>query len=116
MKRTIGICTTMIMFAGTIGLSAAYAAPSESGAHRNPIEVTGCLQQGPAAKEYVLRTSDGTTWGINETDMLMNDYLGQTVTISGDATHPTASERAAGEAHHYLQARDVVVESESCQK
>jgi hypothetical protein len=116
MKRTIGICTTMIMFVGSFGLVGAYAVPSAAGVHRNPIEVTGCLQQGPTAKEYLLHTSDGSTWGINETDMLMNDYLGRTVTIAGDETHPTASERSAGGAHHYLFARDVVVESESCQK
>lgn len=116
MKRTIGICTTMIMFAGTFGLSAAYAAPSEASAHRNGIEVTGCLEQGPTAKEYLLHTTNGTTWGINESGMMMNDYLGRTVTIAGDATHPDVSERSAGGAHHYLLARDLVVESESCQK
>jgi hypothetical protein len=116
MKRTISMSAAAIMFVGTFGLAGAYAAPSETGSHRNPVEVTGCLQQGPTAKEYLLHASNGTTWGINETDMLMNDYLGRTVTIAGDATHPTASERTSGGAHHYLLARDVVVESESCQK
>jgi hypothetical protein len=116
MKRTIGISAAAIMFVGTFGLAGAYAAPSEAGVHRNPVEITGCLEPGPTAKEYLLHSSDGTTWGINETDMLMNDYVGRTVTIAGDATRPDASERTAGGAHHYLLARDLVVESESCQK
>jgi hypothetical protein len=116
MKRTIGICTTTIMFLGAFGLAAANAAPFSSVSRRNPVEVTGCLQQGPTAKEYLLHSSDGTTWGINETDMLMNDYLGRTVTISGDVTRPTAPERTVGGTNHYLLARDLVVENESCQK
>jgi hypothetical protein len=116
MKSTLGICTTTIMFLGSFGLAGAYAAPSETGSHRSPVEITGCLQQGPTAKEYLLQASDGTTWGINETDMLMNGYVGRTVTVAGDATHPNASERTAGGAHRYLMARDIVVENETCQK
>jgi hypothetical protein len=116
MKRTIGISAAAILFVGTLGSSTALAAPSASSQHPGTTEVTGCLQQGPAAKEYLLQTSDGTIWGINETDMLMNNYLGHTVTISGDQIRPTASERNAGGAHHFLKAMDVVVDSESCQK
>ena len=116
MKRTVGILATSIMFVGTVALGTALAAPPETGALRGPISVTGCLQQGPVAKEYLLHASDGTSWGINETDMLMNDYLGRTVTIAGDTMHPTAAERTEGGAHHYLLARDLVVEGESCQK
>ena len=48
--------------------------------------------------------------------MLINDYVGQTVTVVGDATRPTVSERTAGGAQHYLKAMDLVVESETCQK
>ena len=116
MKRTMGILATSIMFVGTVGLGTAFAAPAATGAHRGPISVTGCLQQGPVAKEYLLHASDGTTWGVNETDMHMNNYLGKTVTVSGDAMHSTASEEKAGGAHHYLKAFDVLVESQSCQK
>ena len=62
----------------------------------------------------MLRTSDGTTWGVRETDMLMNNYVDHEVTVAGDPVHPTASERSAGGAHHFLRAYDVVVESDSC--
>jgi hypothetical protein len=54
--------------------------------------------------------------GINETDMLMNNYVGHTVTIAGDSTRATASERSAGGAQHYLHAYDVVVDSSTCNK
>jgi hypothetical protein len=70
---------------------------------RTPTEVTGCLEQGSTAKEYLLKASDGTTWGINEADMLMNNYVDHTVTVSGDRVHPTAAER--NDAQHFLRAR-----------
>jgi len=104
-----------LFFLGTLGLGSAYAAPS---AHHmtKATEITGCLQQGPDAKEYLIQATDGTTWGVNEADMHMNNYVGKTVTVSGDQMRPTAAERTDGGASHYLQARDIVVESQSCQK
>ena len=57
---------------------------------------------------------DAATWGINESDMLMNNYVDHTVTVSGDRVHPTAAER--NDAQHFLRAYDVVVQSSTCQK
>jgi hypothetical protein len=48
--------------------------------------------------------------------MYVNNYVGQTVTVVGDAMRPTADERIDGGAQHYLKAMDLVVESERCQK
>ena len=48
--------------------------------------------------------------------MYVNNYVGQAVTVVGDAMRPTADERTDGGAQHYLRAMDLVVESESCQK
>jgi hypothetical protein len=104
------------MLFGITGSLALFAKPASHTASRQPTEITGCLEQGPTAKEYLLKASDGTVWGINETDMLMNNYVDHTVTVSGDITHPSTSERDAGGAHHYLRAYDVVVDSSSCQK
>jgi hypothetical protein len=98
----------------TLGSMALYAAPASHSVSRGATEVTGCLEQGPTAKEYLLKTSDGTTWGINETDMLMNNYVDHTVTVSGDRVHPISAER--NDAQHFLRAYDVVVESSNCQK
>ena len=83
MKATTGIWAATIMFAGTLGvLTAQAASPSKTG-YKAPVEITGCLEQGPVAKEYKLQASDGTTWGIRESDMLMNNYLNHEVTVSG---------------------------------
>ena len=112
MNRIRTISASAVFLVSTLGLSTAYAAPSATEA----IEITGCLEQGPVAKEYLLQASDGTTWGVNEADLRMNNYVGRRVTVAGDATHPTAAERTDGGAKHYLRAMDIVVESESCSK
>ena len=114
MKATISLWITTLMFFGTLGTLAAHATSASNTVSRQAVEVTGCLEQGPTAKEYLLKTSDGATWGINETDMLMNNYVDHTVTVSGDRVHPTAAER--NDAQHFLRAYDVVVESSHCQK
>lgn len=116
MKSTITIWAAAIMFVGTLGLSSAHATNASQAMYKKPVEVTGCLQQGPVSKEYLIQASDGTTWGINEADMYVNNYVGQTVTVVGDAMRPTADERIDGGAQHYLKAMDLVVESERCQK
>ena len=116
MKTNIGIWATAIMFAGTFGALTAHANSTPKASYRAPVEVTGCLEPGPAAKEYVLKASDGTTWGIRESDMLMNNYVGHEVTVAGDPIHPTASERSTVGAHHLIRAYDLAVESNSCSK
>ena len=117
MKHTIGIWTIAVLFAGTFGLATAYAEPAPAGAHNGPIAITGCLQPGPVAKEYLLTTSDGSTWGLNEDrDLMLNDFVGESVTVSGDPIHPSAVEQKEGGAHHYIKARDLVVENSNCQK
>jgi hypothetical protein len=115
MKSVIRIWVAAMMLVVSMGLTSAHAA-NPSQATYKPVEVTGCLQQGPVAKEYLIQGSDGTTWGINEADMYVNNYVGQTVTVVGDAMRPTADERTDGGPQHYLRAMDLVVESESCQK
>jgi hypothetical protein len=116
MKAKIGIWATAIMFAGTFGVVTAHATSAPTASYKAPVEVTGCLVPGPAAKEYLLKASDGTTWGIRESGMLMNNYVDHEVTVSGDPIHPSSSERAAADAHHFIRAYDVAVESNSCTK
>jgi hypothetical protein len=116
MNRIRTISASAVFLASTLGLSTAYATPSATHSKTKAIEITGCLEQGPVAKEYLLQASDGTTWGVNEADLRINNYVGRTVTVAGDATHPTAAERMDGGAKQYLRAMDIVLESESCSK
>ncbi len=115
MKRALYLSAAAVLFFAAAGLSNAFASTSHPASASHAMEVTGCLQPGPVAKEYILHATDGTAWGVNETDMLLNNYIGHSVTVSGDTVHATSSERKAGGASHYLLARDVVVENQSCQ-
>ena len=116
MKSNIGVWATAIMLAGTLGALTAQAAPASKATTKGPTEITGCLEQGPAAKDYVLRASDGTTWGVREKDMMMNNYISHEVTVAGDVFHPTASERTAAGTNHFLRAYDLVVDSDTCSR
>lgn len=101
---------------GTVGVTSVYAANATQATYRKPVEVTGCLEQGPVAKEYLIRGNDGTTWGVNEADMMMNHFVDKKVTVVGDAMRPTADEKIDGGAQHYIKAMDLVLESERCPK
>jgi len=116
MKKTSRILIAAVILVGTLGLGDAYATNASKATYKQPIEVTGCLQQGPVAKEYLIQDSAGKTWGVNEGDMYINHYVGHTVTVVGDAVRPTADERVEGGAQQYLIARDLAVENKSCRK
>ncbi len=123
MKRNISTWIAAIVFVGALSLASAQATTAPQATNK-VVEITGCLQQGPAAKEYILQSNDGSTWVVTSVDrnMYMNDYVGQTVTVSGDAVHPSArlrtvsAQQNAPKINHYLRARDVAVVSETCKK
>ena len=122
MKRKSGTWIAAIVFLLVLALGSAQAETAQQTLHKT-VEITGCVQQGPAAKEYVLLGNDGSTWGVISAgkDMYMNDYVGETVTIVGDSMRPSARLKAAAEQNsqgiqHYARAMDVAVESETCQK
>ncbi len=124
MKGKISTWTAVVLFVSAMALATAQATPAPQLTHKKTVEITGCLQQGPVAKEYLLTSNDGTTWGVTSADknMYMNDYVGQTVTVTGDAVHPSArlktvsSQENSPTINHHVRAMDVVVESASCKK
>jgi hypothetical protein len=124
MKGKVSIWAAVALFVGAMALASAQATPAPQATHNKTVEITGCFQQGPVAKEYLLLSNDGTTWGVTSADknMYMNDYVGQTVTITGDTVHPSArlktvaSTQDSPTIQHYLRAMDVVVENTTCKK
>jgi hypothetical protein len=123
MKTMISKWMAAILFAGTLGLASAQAASSPA-SYKKPVELTGCLEQGPIAKEYLLRTNDGKTWAVTsaDRDMYMNNYAGQMVTVAGDREHLTTTMKTASIDNQpitvvgHLRAMDLTVDSETCQK
>ena len=115
MNKTIGIWTAALALFFTLGLAEAYAAPASHSGYGKTVELTGCLQQGPTAKEYMIQNGDGVTWGVNEADLYLNHYVGQNVTITGSTMRATTAERKDGGAHHSVEAMDIEVNSQHCQ-
>jgi len=124
MKNTISIWASAVMFVGTLGLACAHASTTAQASYKKPVEVTGCLQQAPIAREYFLYAKDGSVWELSSADkeMYMNNYVGQTVTVAGDPMHSkaalktVASGQGSQEVKGHLRAMDLVVDSEQCQK
>ena len=117
MKKSLLIASAAVFLFAT-GPMMASTAPTHAMSQTHPTDVTGCLEPGPVAKEYLVRSADGTEWGVNENDrdLRLNNYVGRMVTIVGDQEHASKAEREEGGASHYLYARDVMVAGESCQK
>ncbi len=46
-------------------------------------DVTGCLSQGDTAKEFVLKSSDGSTWEVQSDKIALAGHVGHTVTATG---------------------------------
>lgn len=123
MKRKVSTWIAVVVFVGAVALGCAQATPPSHAMHKT-IEITGCLQQGPVAKEYILLGNDGSAWGVTsaDKDMYLNDYVGRTVTMAGDAVHPksrlitVAGEQNSPPISQYIRAMDVAVDSENCKK
>jgi len=116
MKRSLSLFAASALFFAVVGLTNVFASTNKTPSSTRAIAVTGCLEPGPVAKEYIVQGNDGKAWGVNEKDLMLNNYVGKTVTVAGDPTHATLDERKSGGASHYMLARDVVVDSKSCQE
>jgi len=113
MNRLASLSAAGIFLLGTFGLNTAYAAAG-SHAPAKATEVTGCLQPALNAREYTIKSSDGSTWEISTPrDVYLNNYAGETVTVAGDLSHSGAKTHKS---IHHLRAYDVVVDSQNCQQ
>jgi hypothetical protein len=98
----------------------------------NARTLTGCLQKGDEAKEYVLMAKDGSTWDLRSDTVDLARHVGHTVTITGTAStvHAKAHEMKEGAKeemhehgmaksdteHGHLKATKLTMVSDTCQK
>ena len=94
--------------------------------------LTGCLQKGDEANEFVLTEKDGSTWDLRSDAVDMAPHVGHTVTITGTAStvHAKAHEMKEGTKeemkehgmaknateHGHLKATKLTMVSDTCQK
>lgn len=105
--------------------------PQDNGMQDNHSDVrtlTGCLQKGEGAGEYMLAGRDGSTWELRSDAVDLARHVGQTVTVTGAVRNSAAhnmKEDAKREAqehgmdksateHGHLTVTDVATVSRSC--
>jgi hypothetical protein len=102
--------------------------PSKS--KSNVRTITGCLQKGDSADEFLLTADDGSTWEVRSDKAALADHVGHTVTLTGAISHAkmhnmkedakdTATDagiKKDNREHGHLTATDVKMVSDSCQK
>lgn len=62
--------------------------------HHHSMEVTGCLQKGDEAGEYMITGEDGKTYDLRSHAVKLSEHVGHKVTITGVRHHETKSEEA----------------------
>lgn len=88
MKIKIAIAViALIMFAGIAGL----ASPQDTTktTHKKTRTLTGCLQKGDDANEYLLTTTRGGTWEIKSDSVNLGGHVGHKVAITGVVSNAT---------------------------
>jgi hypothetical protein len=87
----------ILMFAS----AAVFARPADNDNDKENGKVrtlTGCLQKGDGANEYVLMGKNGSTWELRSDSVDLAPHVGHTVTITGTAStiHAKAHEMKEG--------------------
>jgi len=115
----------LFLFAGT-----ASAQETTKTTHKKTRTLTGCLQKGDDAKEYMLTTVKGGTWELKSDSLNLGEHVGHRVTITGvvpNAKMHGMKEDAKAEAkehgmdkdateHGHLTVTYLKMVSETCQK
>jgi hypothetical protein len=127
LKIVTGIIV-LFMLASAAGLATAQDTTKTT--HKKTRTLTGCLQKGDDANEYVLTTTKGGTWEIKSDSVKLGEHVGHTVTITGVVSNATAHgmkedtkqemkehgmDKNATE-HGHLTATALTMVSDSCQK
>ena len=97
-----------------------------------PRTLTGCLQPGDGANEYVLTAKDGSTWELRSDSVDLAPHVGHTVSITGTASaaHAKAHEMKEdakeemqehgmdknAKEHGHLKATKLKMVSDTCRK
>jgi len=116
------------LFAGTASLVSAQTTTKTT--HKKTRTVSGCLQSGDSADEFILTTAAGATWEIKSDNVKLVDHVGHTVTITGvvsNATMHGMKEDAKAEAkehgvdkgsteHGHMAVTNLKMVSDSCKK
>lgn len=74
----------LVMLIGAVGVATATADKDKDDSKAR--NLTGCLQKGEGANEYMLTAKDGSTWEVRSDSVDLASHVGHTVTITGTAS------------------------------
>jgi hypothetical protein len=128
--KVAGVLRSVLRVAAPLAIMGLLWGTSGNAVERKPkpITVTGCLQTGPAANEFMLTTKGGKKYEVVSTSLALAGHVGHTVTIkgtfrSGMAPESKATERAEkksggekGEEHlaGHIKATSLTMVSPTC--
>jgi hypothetical protein len=129
----VKFATGLLALAMLVGAVGVLAADGQDKDNDNTAKtVTGCLQKGESANEYMLTGTDGSTWEIKSDSVDLASHVGQTVTVSGNRSKVHAKahelkEKTKSEAqehgmdknateHGHLNVSNVTKVSDSCKQ
>ncbi len=82
------------------------------------VTVTGCLQKGDEAGEYLITSDDGKRYGLHSKAVDLSKHLGHQVTVTGTKMREENEEKKKSEAgggeHADLRVTDIQHISETC--
>ena len=120
--------SSLLLFACTAMFAQGSASDSKSKSATRTI--TGCVSKGDNAKEFLLTSTDGSTWEVRSDAVSLAEHVGHTVEATGVVKNATAhnlkedAKSAASDAHMkkesaehgHMTITDVKMVSDSCQK
>jgi hypothetical protein len=111
----------VLAFVLALSLGSVALTAQEKATKHKAVTVTGCLQKGDEAGEYLITSEDGKRYGLHSKDVDLSKHVGHKVTVTGTKMHEANEEKkeqekkeAGGGEYADLSVMDVRHISESC--
>jgi hypothetical protein len=103
------------------------AAKSAAGSQlpSSTLKISGCLQKGPGGNEFLITDKTGHKYEVQSSSVALGDHVGHSVTITGTVASEAENEQeereerekdeAAEQGSSALQARELTMDSATCQ-
>jgi hypothetical protein len=86
MKIKIALAVVaLFIFTVTVGLASPQSTTKTT--HKKTRTLSGCLQKGDSANEYLLTTAKGGTWEIKSDNVGLGEHVGHHVAVTGVVSH-----------------------------
>jgi hypothetical protein len=115
----------MLLCFGSVRVGNAQDSPQNDNAKNNRSakvrKLTGCIEQSPTGKDYVISSPDGSSWHISSDAVDLAPHVGHKVMVTGTVDHQkmhAAKEKVKGEdngpEHGHLTVTNIKMISKTC--